>query len=240
MDGTDATNHLTNRPNTAGYSTDENFSWVVENLLYFNKTFSEKHSLDVTLLQSAQKSRREGVSANVSGTVVPISYFYDLASNLNGRPDGYGTSYTENTLASFMGRLNYTFMDKYLLTASGRYDGASVLATDHKWDFFPSFALAWKMQEEGFIRGISWIDELKPRISYGITGNSSVNPYSTSGPLSEILMYLDLHRRLDICLNWYRIPIRLGKNASSNLGLDFSVIKEPSGSIEFYTQILQP
>ncbi len=237
--GPEATNHLTNRPNTAGYSTDENLSWVVENLLYFNKTFAKKHAVGVTLLQSSQKSRRENIAANVSGTVVPVSYFYDLASNLNGRPDGYGTGFTENQLASFMGRLNYTFNDKYLLTASGRYDGSSVLAPGHQWEFFPSFALAWKMQEEDFMRGISWIDELKPRVGYGVTGNSSVNPYSTSGPLSRnpyvfgptpAIGYLpQLVKNSE--LGWE-------KTGQTNIGLDFSILhRRISGSIELYKQI---
>ena len=236
--GPDATNHLTNRPNTAGYTSDENMSWVVENLLYFNKTFAQKHSLGVTLLQSSQKARRESISTSVSGTVVPISLFYDLASNLNGRPDGYGTSYTENTLASFMGRINYAFNDKYLLTATGRYDGASVLAPGNKWDFFPSFSLAWKMQEEGFINRISWIDELKPRISYGITGNSAVNPYSTSGPLSRNPYVFGSTPAIGYLPQLVQNPaLSWEKTASTNLGVDFSFIKRRlSGSIELYQQ----
>jgi hypothetical protein len=106
--------------------------------------------LGVTLLQSSQKSRRESTSTSVGGLVIPLSLWYDLGSNTQGNP-GIGTGFTENTLSSFMGRINYTLMDKYLLTASARADGASVLAPGHKWDLFPSFALAWKMQEESFI-----------------------------------------------------------------------------------------
>jgi TonB-linked SusC/RagA family outer membrane protein len=236
--GPDATNHLTNRPNTAGYSADENFSWVVENLLYFNKTFAEKHVLGVTLLQSSQKSRRESISTSVAGTVVPISLFYDLASNTNGNPTGYGTSFTANTLTSFMGRLNYTFNDKYLLTASGRYDGASVLAPGHKWHFFPSFALAWKMQEEGFMRNINWIDELKPRIGYGVTGNSSVNPYTTTGPLSRNPYVFGSTPGIGYLPQLVQNPLLKWENtAQTNLGLDFGFLRHRiTGSIELYTQ----
>jgi len=236
--GPDATNHLTNRANTAGYTTDENTSWVVENLLYFNKTFSNDHKVGVTLLQSSQKSRRESIAANVSGTVIPLSLFYDIASNTNGRPDGYGTSYTENALSSFMGRVNYTLMDKYLLTASGRYDGSSVLAPDHKWDFFPSFAFAWKMQEEGFIRGVNWIDELKPRIGYGITGNSSVNPYTTSGPLSRNPYVFGSTPGIGYLPQLVQNPL-LGweKTAQTNFGLDFVLFRNRiSGAIDYYEQ----
>ena len=137
-----------------------------------------------------------------------------------------------------MGRLNYTLMDKYLLTASGRYDGSSVLAPDHKWDFFPSFAFAWKMQEEGFIKGVNWIDELKPRIGYGITGNSSVNPYTTSGPLSRNPYVFGSTPGIGYLPQLVQNPL-LGweKTAQTNIGLDFAVLRNRlSGSIEYYMQ----
>ena len=234
--GPNATGHLTARPNTAGYSRDENFSWVGENLLYFDKTFGQVHDLGVTLLQSSQKSRRENIGANVTGTTIPISLWYDLASNTVGNPQGYGTGFTENTLSSFMGRVNYTLMDKYLLTASGRYDGSSVLAEDHKWSFFPSFALAWKMQEEKFLQGVSWLNELKPRVGYGVTGNSSVPPYTTSGPLSRNPYIFGSIPGIGYLPQLVQNPeLAWERTAQWNFGLDFALIKRRiSGSLEFY------
>ncbi|HVF96457.1 MAG TPA: SusC/RagA family TonB-linked outer membrane protein, partial [Flavisolibacter sp.] len=182
--GPNVTAHLSARANTASYNREENFSWVAENLLYFDKSFGRNHTLGATFLQSSQKSRREGTGTSVGGVPIPLSLWYDLGSNTQGNP-GIGTSFTENQLTSFMGRINYTLMNKYLLTATARSDGSSVLAPGHKWSLFPSFALGWKMQEESFVRNIVWINELKLRVGYGVTGNSSVNPYSTSGPLSR-------------------------------------------------------
>ena len=236
--GPDATNHLTNRPSTAGYTTDENLSWVVENLLYFNKNFNENHKLEITALQSSQKSRRESIAANVSGSVIPLSLFYDLASNTNGRPDGYGTSFTENSLSSFMGRINYTLMDRYMITATGRYDGSSVLAPENKWEFFPSFAFGWKMQEEAFLKNVSWIDELKPRIGYGVTGNSSVNPYTTSGPLSRNPYVFGSTPGIGYLPQLVQNPL-LGweKTAQTNVGADFAFLRgRLTGSLEWYVQ----
>lgn len=236
--GPDATPYLTNKPNTAGYSADDNFSWVVENLLYITKTFAQDHAVQVTLLQSAQKSRRESVNASVAGTINPLSLWYDLASNTEGKPAGYGSSYTENTLASFMGRLNYTYKEKYLLTASGRFDGASVLAPGHQWSFFPSMALAWKMQEEPFLKGVSWVDELKPRFGYGVTGNAAVNPYSTSGPLSRNPYVFGSTAAIGYLPQLVRNPL-LGweRTAQSNIGVDFSLFHSRlSGSLEYYIQ----
>ncbi len=234
--GPDATSHLTNRPNTASYSNEERFSWVMENLLFIDKTFADVHKIGITLLQSAQKFRRENINARVSSTIYDISYWYDLASNTNGSPDGYGTGFSENTLMSWMGRINYTLADKYLLTATGRFDGASVLAPDHKWDFFPSFAVAWKMHEEPFLSGLSWLNELKPRIGYGVTGNSSVDPYSTSGPLSRNPYVFGSVPAIGYLPQLVRNPL-LGweKTAQVNFGVDFSIIgNRISGSLEYY------
>ncbi len=233
--GPDATSHLTARPNTAGQNRSQNFSWVAENLLFIDKTF-DKHAFNITLLQSSQKSKSESISTSVSGTTIPPSLWYDLASNTNGRPDSYGSSYTENTLASFMGRLNYTFDDKILLTASGRYDGSSVLAPENKWEFFPSFALAWKMQEEGFLKNVSWLNELKPRIGYGVTGNSAVNPYTTTGPLSRNPYIFGTVPGIGYLPQLVQNPdLSWEKTAQLNVGLDFSFLnRRIAGSIEYY------
>ncbi len=234
--GPNATSHLGARPNTAGYSRDENFSWVMENLLYFDKTFAKNHAVGVTLLQSMQKSNRESIATNVSSTIIPISYWYDLAANTVGRPDGYSTGFTENTLASYMGRINYTLLDRYLLTASGRFDGSSVLAEGNKWNFFPSFAVAWKLHDEKFIRNITWINELKPRIGFGATGNSSVGPYTSTGPLSRNPYVFGAIPAIGYLPQLVKNPdLKWEKTAQWNLGLDFSLLnRRVSGSIELY------
>lgn len=233
--GPDASNHLNLRRNTASMSRDENFSWVAENLIFIDKTIGE-HVFGVTLLQSSQYSRREGIGMGVSNTVIPLSLWYSLASNTNGRPDNFGTSFTENALQSWMVRLNYSLMDKYLLTASGRYDGSSVLAPGRKWAFFPSFSLAWKMQEEGFLRDVSWIYELKPRLGFGVTGNSSVNPYTTTGPLSQNPYVFGRDAAIGFLPQLVQNPY-LGweRTAQWNAGLDFGLFAgRLKGSFELY------
>jgi TonB-dependent starch-binding outer membrane protein SusC len=235
--GPNVTAHLTATANRASYAREENFSWVSENLLYFDKTFAKVHSLGVTLLQSSQKSRRESTSTSVGGVVIPLSLWYDLGSNTQGNP-GIGTGFTENTLSSFMGRLNYTFMNKYLLTASARTDGASVLAPGHKWDFFPSFALAWKIQEEKFISSIPWVNELKARVGYGVTGNSSVGPYTTTGPLSRNNYVWGAVPAIGFLPQSVQNPdLGWEKTAQWNAGIDFSFLKNRvGGSVEYYVQ----
>lgn len=235
--GPQVTAHLGARANTAGYSRDENFSWVVENLLYFDKNFGGKHNVGVTLLQSSQKSRRENTATNVGGLAIPLSQWYDLASNTQGNP-GIGTGFTQNTLSSYMARVNYGLMNKYLLTASGRFDGSSVLSPGNKWEFFPSFALAWKMQEEKFLSHIDWINELKPRIGYGVTGNSSVGPYTTTGPLTRSNYAWGSVPAIGFMPSSVKNPdLSWEKTAQLNLGVDFSVLDSRiSGSLEYYVQ----
>jgi TonB-dependent starch-binding outer membrane protein SusC len=234
--GPNATSHLTNKPNTASYTTTQPFTWVLENLLYFNKKFGKDHDLGFTLLQSVQDFRQEGAAISASGMIYDISLWYDIASNTNGKPDGYSTNFTENKLMSYMGRANYAFKDKYLITATGRWDGASVLAPGNKWDFFPSFSAAWKMQQEDFIRSIDFINELKLRAGYGVTGNAAVSPYSTSGPLSR-----NPYVFLAVPATGYlpqQVPnpsLGWEKTGQINLGLDFGFLKNRiSGSIEVY------
>ena len=77
---------------------------------------------------------------------------------------GIGTGLSESALSSYMARINYSFKDRYLLTASARWDGASVLAEGNKWDFFPSMALGWRMEQEEFMKNVTWLDQLKLRV----------------------------------------------------------------------------
>ncbi len=234
--GPEATSHLNNRPNTAGYTNSQNFSWVAENLLYVDQNFGKDHRLNVTLLQSAQRSQSENIATNVIGTIYDISYWYDLAANTNGRPNGYGSGFSEQTLMSWMGRVNYGYKGKYLITATGRYDGASVLAPGHKWHFYPSVALAWNVMDEDFMSDVSWLNELKLRGGYGVTGNSAVNPYTSTGPLSRNPYAFGDEAAVGYLPQLVRNPF-LGweQTAQYNVGIDFNLWNSRiSGSLEAY------
>src|SRR5690606_976672 len=109
-----------------------------------------------------------------------VSYWYALNT---GTITNQASGLTERSLLSFMGRINYAFNDKYLLTVTGRSDGASQLAEGNKWAFFPSVALAWRLDEEKFMQNLNAFSNLKLRVSYGEVGNSVVEPYSTQANL---------------------------------------------------------
>ena len=234
--GPNATSHLNNRPSTSSYDVSERFTWVAENLLYFNKKFGTAHDLGLTMLQSMQGYRQEGDGIAATSMIYDSSLWYDVASNTNGKPSRYGSSFTENKLMSYMGRFNYTYLNKYLITATGRWDGASVLAPGNKWDFFPSFSAAWKMQEENFLKSISFINEFKLRAGYGVTGNAAVSPYSTSGPLSRNpYVFLAVPSTGYLPQQVPNPSLGWEKTDQFNVGLDFGFLNNRiTGSIELY------
>lgn len=172
--------------NYASLSDTENFSWTFENLLYYDKTFKEKHTLGVTLLQSSSLNKSEGSSMTATDLPYDSQLWHNLGSTNRGALDGWGSSYVKKTLASYMARFNYSYANKYLLTVTGRADGASVLSEGNKWDFFPSASLGWKINEENFLKDVSWIGQLKLRAGMGTVGNQTVDAYGTAGGLVSV------------------------------------------------------
>ena len=212
------------------------FSWVLENLLYINKDWKDMHSLNVTLLQSAQQTRNENLWVRSQDLLYSSAMWYSLAANGLGKPQGYDSGFSKYALASYMGRINYLLMNKYLLTATGRWDGASVLAKGNKWDFFPSLAVAWKMEQEPFIQQMDWVSQLKLRYGWGVTGNSSVGAYSTTGSLmaaNQVFNNTDVPGAKASVMPNYSLGWE--KTAQTNIGLDFGILNNRiSGTLEYY------
>ena len=151
---------------SAGLSHD----WVWTNTLTFNKTFGQ-HNVGAVAGYEAVES---GIGRDMSGG--DAGYFSDNLSYRtldNGATTVYTSSsyYTPRTLLSQFLKADYGFMDKYLLSATIRRDGASVFGTDYKYGIFPSVAVGWRIGEEGFMDGLPWVSELKIRGSYGTMGN---------------------------------------------------------------------
>lgn len=161
-------------------------SWTMENLLFYDKTINDLHSISLTLLQSSSSWLEEYSDMNATNLPYNSQLWYNLGSTNEGALNGWGSSYSKRTLMSYMARVNYSLMNKYLLTLSGRWDGASVLAEGNKWDFFPSFVVAWKLNEENFMDGFSALSELKLRVGLGTVGNQAVSPYNTAGVLVRL------------------------------------------------------
>jgi TonB-linked SusC/RagA family outer membrane protein len=169
--------------NTATYNTEQTRAWTLDNLVYYDRNFGNKHKLGLTLMQSASAYHRENGDMKSLGTASSEELWYNLYSA--GKINSFGTGLTERQMESYLVRGNYSFGDKYLLTASMRWDGASQLAEGHKWASFPSMALGWRIEQEQFMQQIKFINMLKLRLGVGTTGNAAINAYSTKGGLTQ-------------------------------------------------------
>ncbi|MBQ3805663.1 MAG: TonB-dependent receptor [Prevotella sp.] len=234
--------------NLANRSDRRSFAWTLDNMILFNKEFGE-HNLGFTFLQSASKRNVE--SSGMGAERIPLASFkwnnmgsVDI-SNSDNKPS-MSTGLTENALASYMARVNYSFRDRYLLTASARWDGSSVLAEGNKWDFFPSMALGWRMEQEDFLKDVKWIDQLKMRLGVGVTGNSAVDAYGTLGVISSYWMPFSTGNSQILVTNepYYSsgsnlMPnknLKWEKTTQWNFGIDFSFLKgRIGGTLDLYT-----
>ena len=154
-------------------------AYTFDNQLTYNLE-KGKSKLNVTGLQSAFKTTTEMNVGSV--TNLPYnSYWYNMQS---AGSFSIGSSFSQRSLQSYMGRINYTYNDKYLFTFTGRSDGASQLAEGKKWAFFPSGAFAWRLGDENFVKNLNVFSDLKLRVSFGQVGNSVVSPYQTSATLA--------------------------------------------------------
>lgn len=220
------------------------FSWTLDNLIYYNTTLSGKHNLGLTLLQSASSNRIETSSMTATALPWDSQKWYQL--NSVSKLDAYSTGLEETSLSSYMGRFNYDYKGKYLLTASARWDGASQLAEGHKWDFFPSAAVAWRIDQENFMKGTPWIDLLKLRLGYGSTGNAAVRAYSTKGGVSTLYYtwgstvdagYVSSDPSLssDDVISMPNVDLGWEHTSQWNVGVDFDFLNgRINGAIDLY------
>jgi len=169
--------------NGAQYKNEQKRAWTLDNLIYYNKALGQ-HNLGMTLMQSASAYHYEMGDMRATNVASSDELWYNIGSA--GTLNSFGTGLTETQMASYMIRLNYGYKDKYLLTASMRWDGASQLAEGHKWASFPSAAIAWRMDQEDFLKDISWLNQLKLRIGMGVTGNAAIKAYATKGAITGL------------------------------------------------------
>jgi TonB-linked SusC/RagA family outer membrane protein len=211
-------------------------NYTINNILYYDGQFGNDHSLKATLLHEIQSFRQESDNSIARGIPANYQQWYALgaASELVNIQSGL----SKWQMLSYMGRINYNYKNRYLLTATGRVDGSSVLAEGHKYQFFPSLSLAWRISDENFMGGISRIDDLKVRLGYGKTGNSSVSPYQTQGGLSLLRYSWDENVLISFAPGSIPNPNLSWETTDQfNIGIDYALYKgRLSGALELYRQ----
>lgn len=214
-----------------------NYTW--ENVLSYNTTIAKDHNVGASLITSWNKNQDESSLAAASGQMVDRWSFWRLTS---GASQHVESDFAQTQKMSFAVRFNYSYKGKYLFTFSNRWDGVSQFSAGHKWDTFPAGAIAWRISDEPFMNVTrNWLDNLKLRVGYGITGNSGgVGAYGTTtqayvytgngltmnGNNSSFTQYTGTYGSKD--LGWE-------KSYNWNVGLDFGFLgNRLDGSIEWF------
>jgi TonB-linked SusC/RagA family outer membrane protein len=237
----DALSGASSGSSNASLQKSQTFSYTIDNLLYYDKTIM-KHSFGLTLLQSATKFVADPVTT-ITGTGVPFASQRWNALNQSVIPATQLTvtrnaDLIQRQLTSYMARLNYSFDDRYLLTISARRDGASQFAPGNKYEWFPSAAIAWRINHENFMRNVNWVNDLKLRIGAGNTGNSAVDAYTTKGAITPLFYPFVSTITAGSLPSSVFANQELGweKTTQYNVGLDFSIFKRRiSVVLDLYT-----
>ena len=212
-------------------------NWAIENVITYDRTFADKHHVNVVGMYSAEETTFEQTGAAV--TEIPAAYFqyFNLASAL-GEKNLNNYDYWQSGLMSWMGRVMYSYDNKYMISAAIRADASSRLAKGHQWHTYPAVSVGWNIARERFMENIKWIDNLKLRIGYGETSNQSISPYSTLGALATRDYNFNTTHTTGYYVSSLPNP-ELGWEYSKtwNFGLDFSLFNgRLSGTFEYYTQ----
>ncbi|GEP94244.1 SusC/RagA family TonB-linked outer membrane protein [Chitinophaga cymbidii] len=210
--------------------------YMGEATLNYNKQFGKDHSVNAVVGSTYEHFASNSFGGNGRGYALP-DLKYDAIGSGNSELNQIGSGRASTKIVSFLGRVNYAFKDRYLLTASVRADGSSRFGPNNRFGYFPSGAIAWKMHEESFLKGVQFIDELKMRLSYGIIGSQSIANYlyitTFSGGGNAIFggdRYTSLapSRVANPDLKWEEAK-------QADIGLDFSLFnRRLTGSIEYY------
>lgn len=209
-----------------------NTNFTLDNILSYLKDIGS-HSINVTLVSSLQQQKDLSSFGSGEGFPVEVISNWNLgAATSNIR---VGSSYSKNTITSYLGRAQYGYKEKYLVNASFRADGSSVLAPGNKWGYFPSVSAAWVINKENFFHS-NTINYLKLRGSYGTVGNSAISPYSTIYGTNQVGYNFGTNYYYGFSLGSLVNPeLRWEYSTTGNVGLEFGLFNNRlSGTLEVY------
>ncbi|WP_428232531.1 SusC/RagA family TonB-linked outer membrane protein [Flavobacterium sp.] len=224
-------------PSTANIGHSLTTNWVIENLLTYDRTFSEKHKINVVGLYSAEQTSFNSSSVSARNIPSDAFQFYNLGNatgEITINPNDQ--NYYKSGLMSWMGRAMYSYDNRYMITATIRSDASSRLADGHKWNTYPAVSAGWNIKNESFLKEVGFLDALKLRVGYGETSNQSINPYATLGRLSTRPYNFGTEYAVGYYVSELPNP-NLGWEYSStwNYGLDFAILKNRlSATVEYY------
>ena len=210
------------------------FDYTLDNLLTYKRAFGTAHKIDATALYSIEKNNFEEQWAR--GDNLPSETFRYFNLGAASQVNGISSQTRDWALQSYMARLNYTLLDKYLLTLTTRVDGSSRLAEGNKYATFPSVALGWRVLDDATNQTFGPLSSLKLRGSYGTTGNTSVDPYQTLDQLNRTVYSFGGAGAFGYAPNTIANPgLKWEKTATFDVGADFALWDNRiSGTLDYY------
>ena len=213
----------------------------LELYLTYDKKFADIHHLNLMGGYSYLDNTYEGFGSTRSGFDSDAFGYNNLAAGTDYRQGDVYSYKGESKLISFFGRINYSLMDRYMVTATLRRDGSSRFGNNHKWGVFPSVSLAWRISEEPFMASThEWLDNLKLRAGFGVTGNQNgIGEYKSLAILSPSgAAYFDgttgTWKNAYTQIQNPNPDLKWESTAQWNLGVDFSVFNKLNGTLELY------
>lgn len=240
------TRELLGGPAEAEQWREKSFSYTFSNFLTADRRFATNHRLQATLLYEIQQ---ETIDSLTSGRAQQLPYEHQRFHNLRSASvlGPSGSRLVETALQSYMARVNYHLLDRYVVTLTGRYDGSSRLAPGNKYSFFPSVAVAWRLGQEPFMsafvshggvgaQGGGLFSDLKVRASWGRVGNSAVDPYQTQGGLARTQYNFGNSLAFGFRPNTIENPdLRWERTTQLDVGLEFGLLNNRiTGVVDVY------
>ena len=191
---------------------------LVENLLTFDRTFGE-HKISALAGYTYQDSRFRHIQAYGEGLPQGLEEIDAATTNRSNEGNSW-----RSVLTSILGRVFYSYQNKYLFTATIRRDGSSKFGKNNRYGYFPSFSLGWNVAEEKFMENVHWLDQLKLRGGYGVLGNQEIDNYQYSSTITTGINYPDGNGGLlqgAFPKNFANPDIKWEETAMTNVGIDF-------------------
>lgn len=191
---------------------------LVENLLTFDRTFGE-HKISALAGYTYQDSRFRHIQAYGKGLPQGLEEIDAATTNRSNEGNSW-----RSVLTSILGRVFYSYQNKYLFTATIRRDGSSKFGKNNRYGYFPSFSLGWNVAEEKFMENVHWLDQLKLRGGYGVLGNQEIDNYQYSSTITTGINYPDGNGGLlqgAFPKNFANPDIKWEETAMTNVGIDF-------------------
>ncbi|MFW9623691.1 SusC/RagA family TonB-linked outer membrane protein [Bacteroides graminisolvens] len=215
----------TNSSVYAAVTQNRNYNYKWENVLTYDFTINKDHAFTVTGVTTWNHNQTDNSYLKQDNITDNKFLWHGISSNSAAVAQ---TSYNMSKGLGLVGRLNYSYLGRYLFSASVRHDGSSRLADGNRWDTFPAVSAGWRISDEQFMEGTrEWLDNLKLRVGYGVTGTASIDPYTSTSHLDQSYFSLGGQKELVYMFSENYTNANLGweKSYNTNIGVDMAVLK---------------